>query len=278
MDPHSCANRTTRPPWRAVVIDLDGTLLDDQGRMSNYSAQVLDHLYRREMKIIFATGRLDADARRSLKKLAFTPTVVSCNGALIKTEPLLPPELERTLAPASSARILHFSQSVPLHVTLFSRAGWHAVTPNPYFADYIADSGLTCRYHSEAGLRNIKAFKILLQGGVIATESAYAALQNRFGKVAAVSRSSAQTIDIVSPNQNKMTAVRWFLARQQVSLSQTIAFGDAMNDLELLSSVGHGVVMANAMPELKLHLPKHPQAPPNHQHGVARYLDQLFSS
>ncbi|WCM22249.1 HAD family hydrolase [Paraburkholderia bryophila] len=277
METRSCASRTSRLPWRAVVIDLDGTLLDDQGRVSKYSAQVLEHLHRREMKIIFATGRLDVDARRSLTRLGFTPTVVSCNGTLIKTGPASPPALERTLAPASSVKILQFTQSVQLHVTLFSRAGWHALTPNAYFADYIAGSGLTCRYHTESELRSIKAFKILLQGDVIAADNAYTALRERFGKVVALSRSSAQTIDIVSPNHNKMTAVRWFLARQQIALSQTIAFGDAMNDLELLSSVGHGVVMANAMPELKRHLPKHPQAPPNHQHGVARYLDQLLA-
>ena len=73
-----------------------------------------------------------------------------------------------------------------------------------------------------------------------------------------------------------MTAIKRLLARQDIPLAQTIAFGDAMNDLELLSSVGHGVLMGNAMHELQRHLPDLPRALPNHQDGVAHFLEQLL--
>lgn len=34
-----------------------------------------------------------------------------------------------------------------------------------------------------------------------------------------------------------------------------MAFGDAMNDREMLGSVGRGLIMGNAMPQLKAELP-----------------------
>lgn len=37
-----------------------------------------------------------------------------------------------------------------------------------------------------------------------------------------------------------------------------MAFGDAMNDREMLGSVGHGVIMGNAMDQLKFELPHLP--------------------
>ncbi|MFM0202114.1 HAD family hydrolase [Paraburkholderia fungorum] len=277
MTLQSLLHTDSSEPWRAAVIDLDGTLLDDQGNISDRSIKVLELLHRRNMAIVIATGRLDADARRILEKIDFTPTVVSCNGALIKTDPLLLPVWEQTLAPAVSQEILRFIRRLPLHVTLFSHSGWHCVTQNPYFADYIANSGLTCHYHSEREMHSIAAFKILLQGADAEIDSAFGTLHERFGVDSALSKSSPLTIDIVSRGQNKMTAVKRFLASQHIPLAQTIAFGDAMNDLELLSSVGHGVLMGNAMLELQRHLPNLPQALPNHQDGVAHYLEQLLS-
>jgi Cof subfamily protein (haloacid dehalogenase superfamily) len=263
-------------PWRAAVIDLDGTLLNHQGNISDRSIKVLELLHRRNMVIVIATGRLDADARRILQKIDFTPTVVSCNGVLIKTDPLLPPMWEQTLTPAVSEQILRFTRRRPLHVTLFSHSGWHCVRRNPYLADDIARSGITCHYHSEREIHNIASLKILLHGADAEIDTAFGTLRERFGADTALSKSSRSTIDIVSRGQNKMTAVKRFLASQHIALAQTIAFGDAMNDLELLSSVGHGVLMGNAMHELQRHLPNLPQALPNHQDGVAHYLEQLL--
>ncbi|CAE6787659.1 HMP-PP phosphatase [Paraburkholderia domus] len=270
-------SRESSEPWRAVVIDLDGTLLDDRGMISDYSIKILELLHRRNMMIIIATGRLDEDARRVLQKLSFAPTVLSCNGALVKTGPQHSPVFEQTLAPALSGKILRFTRRLPLHVTLFSRAGWHSLTPNPDFTGYIASSGLTCHYHDERTLHNIAPFKILLHGDANTTDTALVALRERFGAVSESSKSSPKTIDIVSRNLSKMTAAKRFLASQHISLTQTIALGDAMNDMELLRSVGHGVLMGNAMTELQCHLPNLPQALPNYRDGVAHYLEQLLA-
>ena len=50
-----------------------------------------------------------------------------------------------------------------------------------------------------------------------------------------------------------------------------------MNDFEMLSMAGRGVVMGNAHSRLKDALPGHPQALTNDEDGVAEYLTQLFS-
>ncbi|MGC7976842.1 HAD hydrolase family protein, partial [Salmonella enterica] len=40
-----------------------------------------------------------------------------------------------------------------------------------------------------------------------------------------------------------------------LSLADCMAFGDAMNDREMLGSVGRGLIMGNAMPQLIAALP-----------------------
>lgn len=49
-----------------------------------------------------------------------------------------------------------------------------------------------------------------------------------------------------------------------------------MNDLEMLTMVGHGVVMGNAHSRLKNALPTHPQTLTSDEDGVADHLNQLF--
>ena len=49
-----------------------------------------------------------------------------------------------------------------------------------------------------------------------------------------------------------------------------------MNDYEMLSVVGHGVVMGNAHDRLKMALPDLPRAGINDEDGVAEYLQQLL--
>jgi 5-amino-6-(5-phospho-D-ribitylamino)uracil phosphatase len=57
-------------------------------------------------------------------------------------------------------------------------------------------------------------------------------------------------------------------------MDEVIAFGDGDNDLEMLSQVGHGVAMENAMPSPKA-ATKH-RAKLNDEGGVGLYLTEIF--
>ena len=56
--------------------------------------------------------------------------------------------------------------------------------------------------------------------------------------------------DIIRNNVNKGEAVKKVLQRLNIKMEQSIAFGDGMNDKEMLQAVGEGFAMANAHPDL----------------------------
>lgn len=72
--------------YRAIVSDLDGTLLDPSGNLSDVTVETLNILQRRGLEIVIATGRCDADARGIVDGLGFSPVIVSCNGAMVNIE------------------------------------------------------------------------------------------------------------------------------------------------------------------------------------------------
>ncbi|MFT3849794.1 MAG: HAD hydrolase family protein [Propionivibrio sp.] len=59
-------------------------------------------------------------------------------------------------------------------------------------------------------------------------------------------------------------------------MDDAIAFGDGMNDFEMLSMAAKGFVMDNATERLKRALPAHPIAGHCDEDGVARRLIELF--
>lgn len=56
--------------------------------------------------------------------------------------------------------------------------------------------------------------------------------------------------DIIRDTVNKGEAITELLKRLNISKEEAIAFGDGMNDKEMLRSVGEGFAMANAHPDL----------------------------
>jgi len=65
-------------------------------------------------------------------------------------------------------------------------------------------------------------------------------------------------------------------ARPAAPPEQTAAFGDYLNDAELLAAAGTSYAMANGHPQLKAaadHI-----APSNEENGVVRVLQQLLDS
>lgn len=53
-----------------------------------------------------------------------------------------------------------------------------------------------------------------------------------------------------------------------------MAFGDDFNDLGMISTVGYGIAMGNAIPEIKAAAKDITGT--NNQDGVARYLEQVL--
>ena len=80
-------------------------------------------------------------------------------------------------------------------------------------------------------------------------------------------------VDVLPKAINKWTGCQWVMERTGFQAHQAIAFGDGLNDMEMLQGVGFGVAMDNGHPELKAVANR--IAPALHRDGVATILDEL---
>lgn len=63
--------------------------------------------------------------------------------------------------------------------------------------------------------------------------------------------SGARTCDVNLSNSNKAVGISKLLEKLGIAPDEAVAFGDGLNDMEMLSLVGMGVAMGNARDELK---------------------------
>lgn len=82
-----------------------------------------------------------------------------------------------------------------------------------------------------------------------------------------------KAVDILSKHNSKAKGIRDVLDHFGFSMSQAMAFGDGLNDLEMLSMVGTGVAMGNGEQELKALADF--VTNPIEQNGVLFALEQL---
>jgi len=80
----------------------------------------------------------------------------------------------------------------------------------------------------------------------------------------------------MSKKVSKGNALFFLIKYLNYSLKNCIAFGNAMNDIEMLKISGKACIVQNADLELKSKLPYIEVIKSNDEDGVASYLDRLY--
>jgi len=73
---------------------------------------------------------------------------------------------------------------------------------------------------------------------------------------------------------NKAEALTEVLKIKGFTMAETIAFGDGMNDVEMLQAVDKGLIMGNASVMLKAALPDFEMIGHSAEDGVAHYIEK----
>ena len=70
---------------KLVVIDLDGTLLDNQKEIHPFNQEMIQKVQQLGIPVTIATGRGMASTRKYAEQLGITEPLITYNGAVIST-------------------------------------------------------------------------------------------------------------------------------------------------------------------------------------------------
>ena len=262
--------------YKVIVSDLDGTLLNPQGKISPLTQVTLDTLSRKGVILVFATGRHPKDALQISQILNHPVCIIGLNGALTQCHHSGEILYEHWLEPTCITEISMLIQDQDVHINAFDNQGWKLCEVNEMAESYARFSAFPYTVIPPSAMFNLKINKLLLwkEEGIIGIEQT---IRQHLGERLEYYRTSPQQLEISPPRVSKASAVTELLAAMGISFRhEAIAFGDGMNDSAMLQQAALGVVMGNAMPELRQMLSKLPVASCNENDGVAHYLQKIF--
>lgn len=251
-----------KPAYGALVLDLDGTLVTDEGDIRPRTLAALQGLHARGVRVMIATGRSELGVAPVLDELDMDTPAVVFNGAGL----FCPVERrlleERILSNRVVERCFAFAEKSGLMPVIQLAGAKYAPHPRDE-QEAEALRGLEgLRYVDFASLPREYVIRVTFFSRAHASSAAVADEVQRAVaqplhvthfplKALATHRASELlVVDVQPPSRGKGEALRVLAERYGIACERVVAVGDADNDLEMIRGAGLGVAMQNSMPRV----------------------------
>jgi Cof subfamily protein (haloacid dehalogenase superfamily) len=267
-------------PIRLIALDIDGTIIGDDGIVGDRTRAAIRAARERDIAVSLVTGRMVSSARFFAEDLGLTDPIVGYQGGLIRTmppsgSPRLGRLLSHTALSAETARrivIWTREQGLDPHLNHLERFILRA--DDPKADDYSAFMGARAELVPDLiAAIDHPITKVLAVGEPPMPVEFLRTAREAFAGTADVTISHPRFLEFVAPGVSKGRAVRYLARRLHVPLGAVLAIGDQWNDLEMLAGVGHGAAMPSA-PDAVRSVARYVAAPLEEE-GAAQMIEAL---
>jgi Cof subfamily protein (haloacid dehalogenase superfamily) len=247
---------------RLIGIDVDGTLLDSQGRMPDANREAIHEAVARGIHVALVTGRSYPYARPVADPLPSGISLIVSSGAVERTmdggtvaRRLLDRRVARDLlartAPHRHCSALIFDRDAERQV-ISESMDWAHPGRKGY---WMRNQSLIAQCVPLEDALVEDPIQVMFNGDVDAMRDLADELR-REARDYAVSLTEYvhrdfSLIDVTAPTATKGRALAWRAGQLGLTRHEVMAVGDNLNDVEMLEYAGTPVVMGNAVDGLK---------------------------
>ena len=272
---------------KIIALDLDGTLLDSEKRLSEVNRAALERAAARGILIVPTTGRFFGMMPPAVRDLPFVRYAITINGAQVYDRET-DTALVRDEIPLDMA--LAIMETLDRYDVIYDcyrqNWGWMTAALQEKAADYATNEHYLkmvrefrrpvpeLKRHlrataAEGDVQKVMLFARNTQVSGLSSQVLDAIrleVAAKFPEIK-VTSSTWNNIELNVRSAHKGNALRRFAEHLGLGLANCMAFGDGMNDFTMVEQAGLGIAMANAEPEVK-RVAKW-VAPSNDEDGVA---------
>lgn len=268
--------------FKLIVSDMDGTLLNDDKKVSEETKAAIEKLAHHGADFTIATGRIYPAAKIYSDDLGVKKPLICCNGAMI-VDPVTDEVLYgRTISKAIGTAVIDICEAYGVYYHLYDKNTIYSDRMErviAYFNEF--SKNLPEKYKiktkvvesTRALFDETEIYKI----GIYYDNSERAlAMRKALEAVPGASgfKSLETMYDVLAADTNKGIALKQLCQMLGLSLEEVVAFGDNENDLEMLEAAGYGIAMGNAEDFVK-DVADH-VADTNEADGVRLAIEKLF--
>ncbi len=230
-----------------VSFDLDMTLLDHKDYTIPASAMEALRLLRKRHYVVLATGRdMDTYYSRRFRDMLEMDGIIHSNGTKITVGSRL--LYESRMSRELTERILRFCEAQGLVIGA-------TIGDDDYYTNQDKLTQFDMKRWGESGRRYHDPWELVDRNvrtmAYIGPPEGAKLLEEEFPELKCPLFAGGTGADVLERRCSKANGLRMLCEHFGVAAKDTYAFGDSMNDIEILQAAAVGVAMGNAVEELK---------------------------
>ncbi|MFM2579111.1 Cof-type HAD-IIB family hydrolase [Vibrio fortis] len=259
-----------------VASDLDGTLLAPNHKLSDFTKQTLKKLHQQGFTFIFATGRHHVDVAGIRQQAGIPAYMITSNGARVHDQDdqlmysqNVPQELVQPVVD-----IVRQEPNIFIH--MYQNEDWLLDREDEMLAKFHSESGFSYkRFEAERAPTDgiAKVFFTHPEHDHEYLVTFEQKLRETFGDKLNIAFSTPWCLEVMAAEVSKGHALEAVAKSLNLTLENCIAFGDGMNDAEMLAMAGKGLVMGTSHEKVMQALPNNEVIGSNADDAVAHYLE-----
>lgn len=280
---------------RIVALDLDGTLLDSEKRLSEVNRDALARAAEKGVEIVPTTGRFFGMMPPAVRDLPFVRYAITINGAQVYDRETDTAIVRDEIPLDMALGVMEVLDRYDVIYDCYRQNwGWMTAALQEKAADYATNEHYLrmvrefrkpvpeLKAHLRETAANGDVQKIMLFAANRERSAAIDRLRGLSDEIAArfpeikVTASTWNNLELNIRTAHKGNALRRFAEHLGLTLENCMAFGDGMNDFSMVEAAGLGIAMANAEPEVK-RVAKD-MVPSNDEDGVAKGIEKWIFS
>ena len=287
--------------YKLVAVDLDGTLLNQYGEVTENSKRVIKNVTRKGTQVVIASGRSIDSIKNISKEIGASKYIIAGNGAVVydtKEEKIL---FENYIPFDKALNIIKICEENSIFYNVYTNKT--IVTSSlRYNVLYYYKENLKKEDNKKTSItivdsipeyiKNMQDEKIMKIFICDSTESVFNSIMKKFGEIPNVetldvSHMSRKVIkkgtteipieyyytEISMKNVDKWNAIEFLINKLEINKDEVIAIGDNMNDKKMIEEAGFGITMEGSTPtvtEVADYITSD-----NSNEGVARALEKF---
>ncbi|WP_018663172.1 Cof-type HAD-IIB family hydrolase [Heyndrickxia acidiproducens] len=234
------------PEYKALFLDIDGTIITPDDQIEESTKQAVVQAQEKGIHVFLATGRPLHEISPIADELHVT-SMIGYNGAYAVSgdEDLFKMPMDRTL-------VENFTKIAKQHgheaILFTSRHNYLTTFDSPALNQFLKKLHFHKNklYTSEVTGKILGITLVNVHGGEDSLYETYPGLHLSQVNVDGLRHS----YDVIRDTVNKGIAVSKILKKLGIPKEEAIAFGDGINDKEMLKAVGESFAMGNSNPKL----------------------------
>lgn len=237
---------------KLFATDLDGTLLNSKGEVTEKNKQAFKEMAEAGVIPTISTGRMYDASRRYAQQLEMDVPIITYNGALIKSvlgkvyfEGFINPDVVKSFYEFCRKHNYYYQtyQNDKLYFEVYT-------DKSKAYEKSIGVDGFTVGEKVNELLTGIPKILIITDNNE-QSDAVAKHINEVFAGKAHAAKSQPTYVEIMAPGINKASGLKQLAKTLGIDMQNVMAIGDANNDVPMLKEAGFSAVMGSAKDDVK---------------------------